>query len=180
MLNGTVGGTCRPTDQQTRRGRLTVPRPLYTGLYSPFPQSFSPRRNSVPLSHRTSSCIGLDPPNLPYSASSHIPDSPSSASSAFDLHPSSTSHSIPRLEGFAASRSGSTTPMWGAWEKEADDFLHSYDPELEKVMDKQRSARFSWFALLNTASLIIVVVVLVGLFAGWPIYRCVHPAPFPP
>ncbi|GJN87819.1 hypothetical protein Rhopal_000774-T1 [Rhodotorula paludigena] len=148
VLNGTVGG-----------------------LYSPFPQSFSPRRNSVPLSHRTSSCIGLDPPNLPYSASSHIPDSPSSASSAFDLHPSSTTHSIPRLEGFAASRSGSTTPMWGAWEKEADDFLHSYDPELEKVMDKQRSARFSWFALLNTASLVIVVVVLVGLFAGWPIYR---------
>ncbi|GAA5898575.1 hypothetical protein JCM8208_004704 [Rhodotorula glutinis] len=148
VLNGTVGG-----------------------LYSPFPEAFSPRRTSAILGTRRSSSCLLDPPSLPYSSSSFpIPDSPSSTSSNFELNPSGTSQSIPRLEG----RSGSTTPgasSWTSWEKEPDDFLHEVDPELERMMDKQMRSRFSWFALLNTASLCIVVIVLIGLFAGWPVYR---------
>lgn len=38
-------------------------------------------------------------------------------------------------------------------------------------MDKQMR-KWGFVSLLNTASLCIVVIVLVGLFAGWPIYRC--------
>ncbi|GAA5936830.1 hypothetical protein JCM3775_002719 [Rhodotorula graminis] len=148
VLNGTVGG-----------------------LYSPFPEAFAPRRTSAVLGGRRSSSCLLDPPSLPYSSSSFpIPDSPSSTSSNFELNPSGTSQSIPRLEG----RSGNTTPgasSWTSWEKEPDDFLHEVDPELERMMDKQMRSRFSWFALLNTASLCIVVIVIVGLFAGWPVYR---------
>ncbi|TNY23923.1 beta-glucan synthesis-associated protein-domain-containing protein [Rhodotorula diobovata] len=147
VLNGTVGG-----------------------LYSPFPEAFAPRRTSATLGTRRSSSCLLDPPSLPYSSSSFpIPDSPSSSSSAFELNPSSTAQSIPRLEG----QSGSTTPgaSWTSWEKEPDDFLHEVDPELERVMDKQMRARFSWFALLNTASLCIVVILIIGLFAAWPIWR---------
>lgn len=39
-------------------------------------------------------------------------------------------------------------------------------------MDKQMH-KISIMALVNTAALMIVVIVLVGLFAGWPIYRSV-------
>lgn len=40
-------------------------------------------------------------------------------------------------------------------------------------MDKHTS-KWGFVALLNTAALFVVVIVLVGLFAGWPIYRCVR------
>ncbi|BGP45319.1 hypothetical protein JCM10450v2_001137 [Rhodotorula kratochvilovae] len=158
VLNGTVGG-----------------------LYSPFPDAFSLRRNSNNNLGRRSSSM-LDPPLLPYadSSASVLPDSPSSTSSAFELNPSSAGNSVPRLEGVSSSRfsrSGSTTPGGAAWptqwEKEPDDFLHEVDPELERMMDKQMRSRFSWFALVNTAVLCIVVIVLIGLFAGWPIWRFV-------
>jgi len=43
-------------------------------------------------------------------------------------------------------------------------------------MDKQMR-KWGFISLLNTASLCIVVIVLVGLFAGWPIYRCVPLVP---
>ena len=48
----------------------------------------------------------------------------------------------------------------------------SPDPALDKAMDKQMH-KVSIMALINTAALMIVVIVLVGLFAGWPIYRSV-------
>ncbi|GAA5903037.1 hypothetical protein JCM6882_009675 [Rhodosporidiobolus microsporus] len=151
------------------------------GSYSPYPQSFSPRRASTPLHNRTSSCMGLDPPVLPYASSQ---GSPSSSTSGFDHTTSAldrsspsdfdfpnkiaSSNSIPRLEGVSTALASQTPLMW---EKEPDDFLHEYDPALEKLLDKQRQSRFSIIALINTAALFIVVIVLIGLFAGWPIYR---------
>ncbi|GAA5974160.1 hypothetical protein JCM11641_003473 [Rhodosporidiobolus odoratus] len=135
------------------------------GSYGPFPHNFAPRRASSPLNRRQSSCIGLDPPSIPYASS------PASSASGLDYPSpdysdhSPSSHSIPRLQGAVASSS----PIY--FEKEADDFLHDYDPALERLLDKQRQSKVSIFALINTAALCIVIIVLIGLFAGWPIYR---------
>lgn len=52
------------------------------------------------------------------------------------------------------------------WEKEPDDFLHDPDPALDKAMDKQMR-KWSIMALVNTVALCIVIIVLVGLFAGY-------------
>ena len=103
--------------------------------------------------------MGLDPPVLPYTSQSEN-------SSLDELEPvpkTSSTQSIPRLEGRMAGGAASTGLLW---EKEPDDFLHSYDPELEKMMDRQISSKFSWIAFINTASLIVVIVVIIGLFAG--------------
>ncbi|GAA6061183.1 hypothetical protein JCM10212_002396 [Sporobolomyces blumeae] len=168
ILNGTVGAS-----------------------YGPFPTSFGPRRNSaMSHAHRSSSSMGLDPPTLPYAS----PASDNSSLSLDDVESSPalaprlsldhrkesslSSQSIPRLEGVVRSQPG-TSGQALLWEKEPDDFLHSYDPELEKMMDKQISSKFSWVAFVNTASLVTVIVVIVGLFAGWPIYRFVIKGGFP-
>ncbi|BGP00855.1 putative Beta-glucan synthesis-associated protein KRE6 (putative) [Rhodotorula toruloides] len=150
VLNGTVGGS-----------------------YGPFPEHFSPRRNSTTLIHRNSSSIGLDPPILPYAASPPF-ESPSSSSSAFDLSPAAaSSSSIPRLAGVPAS---SSTILW---EKEPDDFLHEFDPALERMLDKQHMKSFSLRAAINTLALCAVVIGIILLFAGWPIYRFVIAGGFP-
>lgn len=52
------------------------------------------------------------------------------------------------------------------WEKEPDDFLHDPDPALDKAMDKQMR-KWSIMALVNTVALCIIIIVLVGLFAGY-------------
>ncbi|GAA5915059.1 uncharacterized protein JCM6883_004228 [Sporobolomyces salmoneus] len=170
ILNGTVGAS-----------------------YGPFPTSFGPRRNSaLSQAHRSSSSMGLDPPTLPYSTTPNSESSSTLDEPVGGADPASTplrdprkhasTQSIPRLEGRvitpgeSSSGAGSTEL---AWEKEADDFLHSYDPELEKMMDRQMSSKFSWLALINTVSLIVVIVVIIGLFAGWPIYRFVIKGGFP-
>ncbi|BGP13216.1 hypothetical protein JCM10213v2_001135 [Rhodosporidiobolus nylandii] len=151
--------------------------PAAYGSYDRFP--LPSRRASASLHHRQSSSIGLDPPALPYSASSGSPTSSTSgfdqaASPSFDHarstpFPSSSFHSsqsIPRLDGAIASPG--LSPLM--WEKEADDFIHDVDPALEKMLDKQRR-RVGYAAMINTAALLIVVIVLIGLFGGWPIYR---------
>lgn len=54
------------------------------------------------------------------------------------------------------------------WSPEPDDYLHDFDPVLEKQLDKQWEARFPGFAaLFDTASLVIVILVILGLFAGF-------------
>ncbi|GAA5969770.1 hypothetical protein JCM21900_004194 [Sporobolomyces salmonicolor] len=149
VLNGTVGGS-----------------------YGPFPSSFSPRRlSAVPRQHQNSA-IGLDPPTLPYALT------PPSGASDDELAPPRTAsaQSIPRLEGVRSPEGPSSSLLW---EKEPDDFLHSYDPELEKIMDKQFRSRFSWSSVINTTALVVTVVVIIGLFAGWPIYRYVIVGGFP-
>ncbi|GAA6015584.1 hypothetical protein JCM10207_008135 [Rhodosporidiobolus poonsookiae] len=137
------------------------------GSYGPFPaslHSFSPRRASNHPYRRESSAIGLDPPNLPYASS--IP-SPSSSSSGFEPTPTSPSaNSIPRLDGVTTA----LAPGY-AWEKEEDDFLHEADPKSVKEDESRWKGPVGILALINTAALLIVVIVMVGLFAGWPIYR---------
>jgi hypothetical protein len=124
--------------------------------------------------------MGLDPPTLPYTTTNSESSStldeqldPHSAvttplASSTDTRKHSSTQSIPRLEGRLVtpgdSSSGASTEL--LWEKEPDDFLHSYDPELEKMMDRQISSKFSWVALINTVSLVVVIVVIIGLFAG--------------
>ncbi|GAA5954848.1 hypothetical protein JCM3765_007791 [Sporobolomyces pararoseus] len=172
ILNGTVGAS-----------------------YGPFPQSIGPRRNSaLSQAHRSSSSMGLDPPTLPYTTTSEssstldddqLDPSTTPLASSVDTRKHSSTQSIPRLEGRVVTP-GDTSPGGGAgastellWEKEPDDFLHSYDPELERMMDRQISSKFSWIAFVNTISLVVVIVVIIGLFAGWPIYRFVIKGGFP-
>ncbi|GAA6029982.1 hypothetical protein JCM8097_009200 [Rhodosporidiobolus ruineniae] len=146
------------------------------GSYDRFPETFSPRRASTPLHYRQSSSIGLDPPLLPYASPNGSPSSSSSgfehleaSPSASDYHQYPSSNSIPRLAGISCALARRESNL--LFEKEVDDYLHDFDPELEKHLDKQRQARFSFMAILNTICLLVVVIVLIGLFAGWPIYR---------
>lgn len=133
-----------------------------------------------------SSSTGLDPVALPY-GSQNGSDSPRFTDEDYSTHGlmnnaagvgygtprmtphgSESRHSVSRLEGIAGGGAGAAL----LWEKEPDDFLHDPDPALDKAMDKTMR-KWSFMALLNTLALCVVVIVLVGLFAGWPIYRCV-------
>ncbi|GAA5974252.1 hypothetical protein JCM11641_003355 [Rhodosporidiobolus odoratus] len=145
------------------------------GNFGPFPRSstFSAGRPAA-FSHRdsiASSSIGLDPVSLPYGGAESPrftdEDYPSPGFQSPVQHGSDSRHSVARLEGISGGAGGAAPLLW---EKEADDFLHDPDPALDKAMDKQMR-RISWAAVINTAALLIVVIVLVGLFAGWPIYR---------
>ncbi|GAA6037271.1 hypothetical protein JCM8097_008655 [Rhodosporidiobolus ruineniae] len=144
------------------------------GSFGPFPRSstFGTPRPAA-YSHRdsiASSTIGLDPVSLPYGGAESPrftdEDYPSPGYVSPGMHPSNSRQSVSRLEGIAGGGAGAAL----LWEKENDDFLHDPDPALDKMMDKQ-TKRLSWAAVLNTAALLIVVIVLIGLFAGWPIYR---------
>ncbi|POY72512.1 hypothetical protein BMF94_4338 [Rhodotorula taiwanensis] len=151
------------------------------GSFGPFPRSstFSTSRPPA-FSHRdslASSSIGLDPVSLPYGGATSA-DSPRMTEEEYgsqeyvatspQIQPSNSRYSVSRLEGIAGGGAGAAL----LWEKEPDDFLHDPDPALDKAMDKQM-VKFSIMAFVNTAALLIVVIVLVGLFAGWPIYRYV-------
>jgi hypothetical protein len=152
------------------------------GSYGPFPESFSHGRTTSRADRRQSTSTGLDPPSLPY-ASSFTSHSSSSSTSNLDhtATPASPTSSVPLNEfggKFDSSQSipkmagGVTTGLWmqdgGRGEREVDDYLHEWDPALEKAMDKQWEARFPGFAaLFDTISLVVVIVVIVGLFAGY-------------
>ncbi|GAA5948901.1 hypothetical protein JCM21900_003465 [Sporobolomyces salmonicolor] len=151
------------------------------GNFGPFPRSstFTTTGRPAPFSHRdsmASSSIGLDPVPLPYNGA----DSPRFTDEDFPtyrsggLPESNSRHSVSRLEGIAGAGAGTAL----LWEKEPDDFLHDPDPALDKAMDKQMT-KWSIMAAINTAALFVVVIVLVGLFAGWPIYRYVIKGGFP-
>ncbi|GAA5976460.1 hypothetical protein JCM10908_005507 [Rhodotorula pacifica] len=150
------------------------------GNFGPFPRSstFSTSRPPA-FSHRdslASSSIGLDPVSLPYGGAGANADSPRMTEEEYGsqeyvatsppMPQSNSRYSVSRLEGIAGGGAGAAL----LWEKEPDDFLHDPDPALDKAMDKQMH-KFSIMAAVNTAALVIVVIVLVGLFAGWPIYR---------
>ncbi|GAA6011375.1 hypothetical protein JCM10207_008318 [Rhodosporidiobolus poonsookiae] len=147
------------------------------GNYGPFPRSSAFMGNPAPRwAHRdsiASSSVGLDPVSLPFGASA--PESPrftdeESLSPGYhspgQMQHSDSRASVARLEGIPGVGAGSAL----LWEKEPDDFLHDPDPAVDKAMSKQRQ-RVSMIGMINTAALLVVVIVLVGLFAGWPIYR---------
>ncbi|GAA5901188.1 hypothetical protein JCM8208_002298 [Rhodotorula glutinis] len=144
------------------------------GSFGPFPRSstFSTSRPAA-FSHRdsiASSSMGVDPVSIAPggSDSPHYTDEDYSVQgySSPRMTHSGSRQSVARLEGIAGGGAGAAL----LWEKEPDDFLHDPDPALDKAMDKQMR-KWGFISLLNTASLCIVVIVLVGLFAGWPIYR---------
>ena len=123
-----------------------------------------------------SSSIGIDPVPLPYStggtespqySDENFPTYRSRDSRAGGGIPASNSrHSVSPLEGIAAAGgAGAGASAALLWEKEPDDFLHDPDPALDKAMDKQMR-KWSIMALINTVALCIVIIVLVGLFAG--------------
>lgn len=58
-----------------------------------------------------------------------------------------------------------TALLWDKENAEADDYLHDPDPEIDRMLDKQW-ANWSGRGWLNGGSLILLIVVLVGLFAG--------------
>jgi hypothetical protein len=117
-----------------------------------------------------SSSIGIDPVGPSYVDSPYYDDEDSRASTPGSTSPamqhSGSRNSVSRLAGYSAGAAG----LAGRFSPEPDDFLHDPDPALNKIMDKQRQ-RFSVAAVIDTAALFIVVIVLIGLFAGWPIYR---------
>lgn len=162
------------------------------GNFGPFPRSstFSTSRPAA-FSHRdsmASSSMGIDPVPMPYGNTGA--DSPQFSDENFDTYRSGASrnsylpesnsrHSVSPLQGIAAGGgAGAGASAALLWEKEPDDFLHDPDPALDKAMDKQMR-KWSVMALVNTVALCIVIIVLVGLFAGWPIYRYVIKGGFP-
>ncbi|BGP54249.1 hypothetical protein JCM8202_001385 [Rhodotorula sphaerocarpa] len=154
------------------------------GSFGPFPRSSAFSVNRPPaFSHRdslASSSIGLDPVSLPHSSSTATAaasaESPRGTEEGYGsqeyvasspgMAPSNSRYSVSRLEGIAGGGAGAAL----LWEKEPDDFLHDPDSAHDKEMNKHLR-KVSVMAFINTAFLVIVVVVLVGLFAGWPIYR---------
>lgn len=152
---------------------------LYAGNFGPFPRSstFSTSRPAA-FSHRdsmASSSMGIDPVPMPYGNTGA--DSPQFSDENFDTYRSGASrnsylpesnsrHSVSPLQGIAAGGgAGAGASAALLWEKEPDDFLHDPDPALDKAMDKQMR-KWSVMALVNTVALCIVIIVLVGLFAG--------------
>ncbi|GAA5850463.1 hypothetical protein JCM8547_001883 [Rhodosporidiobolus lusitaniae] len=61
--------------------------------------------------------------------------------------------------------------LWEKGDEEADDFLHEPNDEVDAILDRRRWRRTSWSAAADTLFLVIVVLVIVGLFAGWPVLR---------
>lgn len=55
--------------------------------------------------------------------------------------------------------------LWDEENAEEDDFMHNPDGGLDRMMDKQRE--WAWWPVINTTALAVVVIVLVGLFAGY-------------
>lgn len=69
--------------------------------------------------------------------------------------------------------------LWTKENVEPDDYLHNTgDPALERMLDKQVGG-LSPRGLVNVSVLAIVIIVIVGLFAGWPIYSYAIHGEFP-
>jgi hypothetical protein len=119
--------------------------------------------------------MGIEPIPLPYSnggadspqfSDDNFPTYRSRDSRGGGIPESNSRHSVSPLEGIAAGGgAGAGASAALLWEKEPDDFLHDPDPALDKAMDKQMR-KWSIMALVNTVALCIVIIVLVGLFAG--------------
>ena len=82
------------------------------------------------------------------------------------------------LTGLMRRNETDKTLLWAAENAEADDYLHDPNPELDKYLDKQMQ-HWSLAGLINTLSLAAIVIVLVGLFGGWPIYNYAINGGFP-
>ncbi|KAI5478650.1 glycoside hydrolase family 16 protein [Pseudohyphozyma bogoriensis] len=60
--------------------------------------------------------------------------------------------------------------LWDDGNKEMDDYLHNPDPAVDKLLDRQ----WAWNSLrgwVDGGFFLIIIAAVVGVFAGWPIYR---------
>lgn len=185
VLTGAVGGNFGPFPRSSTFS--TSRPPAFSHRDSLASSSIGLDPVSLPYGGASANA-GADSPRMTedeYGSQEYVATSP-------QMQPSNSRYSVSRLEGIAGGGAGAAL----LWEKEPDDFLHecvllnrnpperalltstlrhpihSPDPALDKAMDKQMH-KISIMALINTAALMIVVIVLVGLFAGWPIYRSV-------
>lgn len=193
VLTGAVGGNFGPFPRSSTFS--TSRPPAFSHRDSLASSSIGLDPVSLPYGGASANA-GADSPRMTedeYGSQEYVATSP-------QMQPSNSRYSVSRLEGIAGGGAGAAL----LWEKEPDDFLHecvvlnrtpgvrmssanldprymnrSPDPALDKAMDKQMH-KIGIMALINTAALMIVVIVLVGLFAGWPIYRSVLKRVFAP
>lgn len=79
----------------------------------------------------------------------------------------------PRSGGSHSRSETNSALLWDKENAEADDYLHDPDPEVDRRLDKQWGTGFNVRGITNVGMTFLVCCVLVGLFAFWPIYRCV-------
>ncbi|GAA6038149.1 hypothetical protein JCM8097_005760 [Rhodosporidiobolus ruineniae] len=100
---------------------------------------------------------------------------PGSPSPPF-LGASGTGEGIRRSQLGLPSVGGPSAPehtrfLWEKGNEDADDFVHEPDAVLDAYLDKRNWKRTSWSAAADTVSLTVVVLVVLGLFLGWPVMR---------
>lgn len=151
------------------------------GHYGPFPRSSTYSNygtGQAPFNHRdsmSSSDVAIDLTDSRFVPSaSYTRYSATSGSEASFGAPNDSS-----LESVKSRRTETNTALlWDKENAEPDDYLHDPDPELERMLDRQW-ANWSARGWLNVGILVLLIVGLVGLFAGWPIYQFVIQGGFP-
>lgn len=68
--------------------------------------------------------------------------------------------------------------VWCQENKEPDDYLHEPDPDIERLLDRQWQS-WSLRGWLNVGLLSALIITLIGLFGGWPIYNYAIKGGFP-
>ncbi|GAA5896001.1 hypothetical protein JCM8208_007502 [Rhodotorula glutinis] len=61
--------------------------------------------------------------------------------------------------------------LWTKSNESIDDFLHDPSPLVDAALDKRRWKRHTLPRIVDIASLVLVVVALLGVFLGWPVLR---------
>ncbi|GAA5875633.1 hypothetical protein JCM1840_003160 [Sporobolomyces johnsonii] len=61
--------------------------------------------------------------------------------------------------------------LWAKGNEELDDFLHAPDPDVDRLLDRSAWRRKSFYEFANAASLLLIVLVILGLFLAWPVLR---------
>jgi hypothetical protein len=138
------------------------------GHYGPFPRSSTYSNygtGQAPFNHRdsmSSSDVAIDLTDSRFVPSaSYTRYSATSGSEASFGAPNDSS-----LESVKSRRTETNTALlWDKENAEPDDYLHDPDPELERMLDRQW-ANWSARGWLNVGILVLLIVGLVGLFAG--------------
>ncbi|KAK4703162.1 beta-glucan synthesis-associated protein KRE6, partial [Phenoliferia sp. Uapishka_3] len=102
-------------------------------------------------------------------------DSVASSDVAIDVNGQSNSHhlrtrSLSSFDDIDQKPEPDESLLWLKENSEADDFMHEPDPDLERMLDKQWS-RWSARGYINVGLLSALIIVLIGLFGGWPVYN---------
>jgi hypothetical protein len=196
---GEIGGLYGPYPRHDSISSAASPSPLFSRRGSRMSTSdvaveLLSRSATTPSASpdRINSVSTLDLPRMPYdlsasSTSTNLPPFNEHGEEVYDTHhpptedPSPLSLPRPRfIEGIRRSQlglpsvnSGIASPefLWEKGNDDVDDFIHTPDPEIDAYLDKQRWKRASWEAASDTAFLLIVILVCLGIFLGWPVLR---------